>query len=78
MKTPTEEVEKELSVAYNRAIHQQKGIRGVVPPGIFAEKGYLYLKAGKIEEGITFLKKEIALYPESEKFLSRVIKKYEE
>ena len=52
----------------------QKAARGVVPPGVNAEYGYLLVKAGKKEEGLTLLKEEARLYPESEKFISRIIK----
>lgn len=78
MKTPTEESELSLIATYDEVISKQKGTRGVVPPGIYAEKGYLLLKMDKIEEGLICLKKEVELYPESEKFLSRIIKQYEE
>ena len=78
MKNPTEAAEQNLLSTYNKTIANQKGTRGIVPPGIYAEKGYLLLKANKVEEGISCLKKEIELYPEAEKFLGRIIKQYEE
>ena len=59
---------------YKKVISAQKGARGVVPPGVNAEYGYLLIKAGQKEEGLTLLKQEVALYPESEKFISRIIK----
>ena len=59
---------------YKKVISAQKGARGVVPPGGNAEYGYLLIKAGQKEEGLTLLKQEVALYPESEKFISRIIK----
>jgi len=49
----------------------------VAPPGVNAEYGYLLVKAGQKEEGLTLLKQEVALYPESEKFISRIIKQLE-
>ena len=62
---------------YKKVITMQKGARKVVPPGVNAEYGYLLVKAGQKEEGMTLLKEEIALYPESEKFISRIIKQLE-
>jgi hypothetical protein len=49
----------------------------VVPPGVNAEYGFLLYKAGKKDEGIALLRAEIAAYPESEKFILRIIKQLE-
>ena len=62
---------------YNKVISKQKGIRKVVPPGAYAEYGFLLYKTGKKDEGITMLKEEIKTYPESEKFISRIINQLE-
>ena len=62
---------------YKKVITTQRGARKVVPPGVNAEYGYLLVKAGQKQEGLTLLKEEIALYPESEKFISRIIKQLE-
>ena len=62
---------------YKKVINNQKGARQVVPPGVNAEYGYLLVKAGQKQEGLTLLKQEVALYPESEKFISRIIKQLE-
>ena len=44
---------------------------------MYAEYGYLLYKTGKKEEGIEFLKQEMELYPESEKYISRIVKQLE-
>ena len=62
---------------YKMVINNQKGTRQVARPGVNAEYGYLLVKSGQKEEGLTLLKQEIALYPESEKFISRIIKQLE-
>jgi hypothetical protein len=49
----------------------------VVPPGVNAEYGYLLYKAGKKDEGLALLRAETKAYPESEKFISRIIKQLE-
>jgi hypothetical protein len=62
---------------YEMVIKKQKGTRGIVPPGANAEYGFFLFKAGKKEEGLALLKEEMNLYPESEKFISRIIKQLE-
>lgn len=49
----------------------------MVPPGLYAEYGYLLYKTGKKDEGLSFLRQEIKLYPESERYISRIIKQIE-
>lgn len=48
-----------------------------VPPGIYANLGYLYLKVGDTQKAISFFKAEKALYPESGVFMDNLIKKAE-
>jgi hypothetical protein len=48
---------------------------GRVAPGMYANLGYLYLKAGKTQEAILNFEKEKAIYPESIHFMDRMIKK---
>jgi hypothetical protein len=43
-----------------------------VPPGAYAEYGYLLIKEGKDQDGITYLDKEQTLYPESAVFIQRI------
>ncbi len=76
-KEPTEKLQVKVLEQYKKLTDKQKGIRGVVPPGMYAEYGYLLYKTGKKQEGIDFLKKEISQYPESEKYISRIIKQLE-
>lgn len=63
---------------YQKVIENQKGTRGVVPPGVCADYGFLLLQEGKTEEGKEMLMKEIALYPESKIFIDRILKIIEE
>ena len=76
-KKSTEELQVKVLEQYKKVTDKQKGVRGVVPPGLYAEYGYLLCKTGKKEEGLSFLKKETELYPESEKYISRIIKQLE-
>lgn len=76
-KKRTEKLQLKVLEQYQKLTESQKGLRGVVPPGLNAEYGYLLYMTGKPEEGLTFLKEEIKLYPESEKYISRIIKQLE-
>ena len=66
----------ELAKTYQKIIEKQKATRGVVPPGIYADYGWLLLQAGKNAEGKEMLAKEIELYPESEVFVGSILKRY--
>ncbi len=46
-----------------------------VPPGIYANLGYLYLKVNDTQKGISFFEAEKALYPEAGIFMDNLIKK---
>ena len=47
-----------------------------VPPGVYAEYGYLLLKEGNETEGMEYLDKEVTLYPESSVFIERIKNNY--
>ena len=76
-KRNTEEALTKAMAQYEKVINHQQGVRKVVPPGVNAEYGYLLCKAGKKEEGLALLRAEIKAYPESEKFISRIINQLE-
>lgn len=76
-KRTTDELRAKVLEQYEKLCQVQRGERGVVPPGLYAEYGFLLYKTGKKEEGIAYLKKEVALYPESEVYISRIIKQLE-
>lgn len=76
-KRRTEESLTKAMAQYKLVIERQKGERKVVPPGVNAEYGFLLYKAGKKDEGLALLRAEIKAYPESEKFISRIIKQLE-
>tara|TARA_B100001564_G_C20332844_1_gene530913 strand:+ start:297 stop:656 length:360 start_codon:yes stop_codon:yes gene_type:complete len=74
-KSNTESMEM-LKLSYEDIINNQKGIRKTVPPGIYADYGFLLLENND-EKGKDFLKKEMILYPESKIFISRILKMLE-
>jgi hypothetical protein len=73
---PTQESMLALQESIKRAIENSSQSRsGRVPPGIYANLGYIYLKAGKTQEAILNFEKEKATYPESAHFMDRIINK---
>lgn len=77
-KTLTEKSREKLIKQYEKMIEKQSEARGVVPPGLYAEYGFLLYKLDQQEKGIGFMRKEIDLYPESEIYISRIIKQLEQ
>ena len=77
-KQGTDEAKIELMGTYEKMINKQIGIRKTIAPGICAEYGYMLIQAGKVDDGIGYLKKEVELYPESKVFIERIIKQYEQ
>lgn len=77
-KKRTDELKVKVLEQYAKLTEKQRGTRGVVPPGLCAEYGYMLCVTGKQQEGIKFLKEEIKLYPESERYISRIIKQLEQ
>lgn len=53
-KKSTEELQVKVLEQYQKMIDKQKGARGIVPPGLYAEYGYMLYRTGKKEEGLSF------------------------
>jgi hypothetical protein len=68
---------KQLTETYEKMIKKQNASRAAVPPGVYADYGYLLIKAGKVKDGKAMLQKEVELYPESKVFVSQIIKRLE-
>lgn len=69
-------VDKLMGV-YQNLIANSGGSRRVPPPGVCADYGFLLIQAGKTQEGRALLEKEIAVYPESKKFIDRILARFE-
>ncbi len=79
VRTKDDDSRKKMMEAYEEIMENQNAtIAGQVPPGIYADYGYMLIDEGKEEEGLVYLKKEMELYPESEPFLSKIIARIEE
>ena len=76
-KKHTDELKGKVLEQYEKLIEKQKGLRKTVPPGLYAEYGYMLYMTGKTEEGLELLKKEMSLYPESKTYISRIVKQLE-
>lgn len=75
-KKQTEETREDLLKVYEDIISKKnKGTRGTVPPGVYADYGFLLIQNGRIEEGRKFLEKELNLYPESKKVVDFILNK---
>jgi hypothetical protein len=58
-----------------KIITESEKIKRAVPPGIYAELGYINLKANNTNEAVRLFQKESEIYPESKYFMDRLIKK---
>lgn len=76
-KEPTEENYLKLKESIEDVIEhsEQNGIK--VPPGVFANLGYLNLLENNSDMAIKFFKNEKELYPEATGFMDRMINKVE-
>ena len=74
LKNSDEKATQELIKTYEEIIKKQNGSRKIVPPGIYADYGFILLQANKTNEGKAMLLKEIELYPESKIFIERILK----
>ena len=76
VKAHNAESQLQLQKSIEEAIENAKDSQsGRVAPGLYANLGYIYLKEGQNKKAIENFKKEKALYPESAKFMDRMIKK---
>jgi hypothetical protein len=64
----------ELSASLAAVIDEATANHAVVPPGIYAEYGYLQLQQGKTASAVELFKKEESRWPESKVFMDRMIK----
>lgn len=74
LKNSDEKSVEELILVYKSIIEKQTGTRKVVPPGLYADYGFLLIQNNKVAEGRSMLTKEIELYPESKIFLEKILK----
>ena len=49
-----------------------------VPPGVYAELGYIYLNENNISKSKQYIELEIKTYPESKYFMNQILLKIDE
>lgn len=77
-KNMSEESTLKLQMSMEQAIEKSgESISGRVPPGMYANLGYMYLKSGNPDKAVALFQKEKLTYPESTRFMNRLIKKVE-
>ncbi len=75
-KTDNEENRLKLTESMEKAIEKaDKSRSGRVPPGMYANLGYMYLKAGNAQKALSNFEREKAVYPEATHFMERMIAK---
>ena len=77
-KDSTVESKEALRAEYINIWLGQKTRRKVVPPGIAAEYGLMLYKEGNTQDGLSYLRKEMELYPESKACVSKIINQLQE
>ena len=78
VRTPGDDTALSLQQSMEEAIEAAGESRsGRVPPGMYANLGYIYLKAGATARAIELFNKEKQTYPEAAQFMDRVIQKAE-
>ena len=64
----------ELNASLEAIVKAGEANRAVMPPGIYAEYGYLQMQQGNNAQAIELFKQEKALWPEATVFMDRMIK----
>lgn len=77
-KEQTESSKRVLMNTFEKIISKssKKGTRKMVPPGIYADYGFLLLQDGQLKKGMRMLEKEKDLYPESEKMVNYLMSQF--
>jgi hypothetical protein len=65
---------EELSVSLAEVINNADSEHTTIPPGIYAEYGYLQLEAGQNQKAVDSFRQEAAHWPESKVFMDQMIK----
>lgn len=64
----------ELAASLAAVIEAADANRSKVPPGVYAEYGYLQMQQGKNQDAVTSFKQEETHWPESKIFMDQMIK----
>jgi hypothetical protein len=76
IKNANDETALKLQSSMEKTIEAtDKSRSGRVPPGIYANLGYLHLKSGETQKAIELFNMEKSVYPEAAHFMDRIIQK---
>lgn len=70
-----EETAVKWKASLEKIIKKSKAKAVRVPPGVYANLGYIHLKGNDSDSAITYFEQEKQLYPEATKFMDNLIKK---
>ncbi len=70
-----ETTQAEWKIALEEIITKSKEKSLRVPPGVYANLGYIHLKINNIDNAISYFKEEKLVYPESTKLMDTLINK---
>tara|TARA_B110001454_G_C12659071_1_gene408752 strand:+ start:701 stop:1051 length:351 start_codon:yes stop_codon:yes gene_type:complete len=70
-----DETAKEWKISLESIIEKSKEKAVRVPPGVYANLGYIHLKANNSKGAIIFFEQEKQIYPEATKFMDNLIQK---
>jgi len=75
-KTPDKENKKKYQESLSKIIDVSEKEGKRVPPGIFAEYGYMMAQDGKVKEAARYFDMEEENYPESKAFISHLRERF--
>ncbi len=64
----------EFAASLQKTIDTAEQVHGIVPPGVYAEYGYLLLQQGKAKDAGAYFAKEKAKWPESTYLMDSMMK----
>ena len=64
---------QDVTAARLQKIIEKGEVNGTVPPGIYAEYGYVLMSSGNAKEAAVYFEKEKQLYPEAAFFMNKMI-----
>lgn len=71
-KNPTPETLATHKEVLLKIMEESKEAELRVPPGVYAEYGYLLFQEGQVTEAVQYFDKEATTYPESREFIERL------
>lgn len=75
-KKKSEKTKADLFLVFEDIINNKnKGTRNTVPPGVYADYGFLLIMDGQEAKGREMLENELLLYPESIKMVEYILNK---